>query len=279
VPARNFEGIQIDPRNWNRFVGPLLVWLYGITGEAKYRTLFEEAAAWMLSVEQPGGWAYEYTADGQPCATLGHKLYLYSEPGKWPKNTKPGYTHSKVQMEDSKLILGILKRGGREALRERFRGPTRYSDEQYLRARIEAARRCTDEDFVVKLQPLEAGDGSWVAGGKYVMGKFLERVRMRLARPDAKLPSKDMAGRTGLARQSWKSPHAGYNIVPFGWAQWQFVWDAGLALGTIDADAAAKGGIGLESERFLDPWDMMWHWESRCLDVEDWLAVPVGETR
>jgi hypothetical protein len=35
--------------------------------------------------------------------------------------------------------------------------------------------------------------------------------------------------------------------------------------------------LGLESERFADPWDMMWHWESRCIDVEDWLAVPLAD--
>jgi len=276
VTARSFEGTQIEPRNWNRFVGPLLIWLYGITGESKYRTLFDESAVWMFSVEQPGGWATEYTRDGRPCATLKHKLVLYSE---WPRGKKLGYSHNKVQMEDTKLILDILKQGGREALRERFRGPTKYNDEQYLKARIEAAKRWTDEDFLVKLQPLDASDGSWRANGKYVMGKYLERVRMRLARPDAKLPKKDMVGRWTLARQSWKSPHHGFNIVPYGWAQWQYVWDVSLALGKIDPDTAAKGGLGLESERFADPWDMMWHWESRCIDVEDWMDIPLEQTQ
>ena len=49
-----------------------------------------------------------------------------------------------------------------------------------------------------------------------------------------------------------------------------------MALGKIDADTAAKGGIGLESERFVKPWDMMWHWESRLLDVPDWLDLPLN---
>jgi hypothetical protein len=66
-----------------------------------------------------------------------------------------------------------------------------------------------------------------------------------------------------------------FGVYSFGWAQWQFVWDVRLALGKIDADTAARGGLGLESERLAQPWDMMWHWESRCIDVEDWLAVPL----
>ncbi len=65
--------------------------------------------------------------------------------------------------------------------------------------------------------------------------------------------------------------------MPYGWTQWQFVWDVSLALGKIDADAAARGGLGLESERLAQPWDMMWHWESRCIDVEDWMNVPLAE--
>jgi len=279
VPSRNFEGVQIDPRNWNRFAGPLLVWFYAITGDQKYRTLFEESVDWMLSVKQPGGWAFEYTPDGRPCATLDHKLFLYSEPEEWPGGSKPGYIHDKVQMVDSVMIRDLLKSGGRDALRERFRGPGKYSDEQYLAARLAAAKRCTDENFQVKLQPLDLGDMSWIADGKYVMGKYQERVRLRPANPDAELPAKDAAGRVDLTRQSWKSPHAGYNIVPYGWAQWQYVWDANLAMGRIDADAAARGGIGLESERFVDPWDMMWHWESRLLDVEDWCDVPLGAAK
>jgi hypothetical protein len=283
VPAREFEGLSIDPRNWNRFVGPLLTWLYVASGEDKYRTLFEESAEWMLSMEHVEGYAAEYTYEGHEAWTQDYKTYRYDEPGKYPtrilhtwvKDGKPWYGWSKVQMDDSKIVLAILKEGGREALQKRFRGPVKYDQQRYLEARVAAARRCTDESFVVQLQPLESGDGSWLAHGHFVTGKYLERVRMRLARPDAKLPGKDMAGRSGLCRQSWKSQLARYNIVPYGWAQWQFVWDVRLALGKIDADTAARGGLGLESERLAQPWDMTWHWESRCIDVEDWLDVPL----
>ena len=280
VPARNYEGLSIDPRNWNRFVGPLLTWLYAATGEEKYRTLFEETIEWMLSVERPEGYAAEYTYEGHEAWTQGYKTYRYDQPEKYPSaGVKPGYGWGKVQMDDSKIVLAMLKKGGREALQKRFRGPVKYDKQQYLDARIAAARRCTDENFMVQLQPLAKDDGSWLAHGHFVMRQYRERVRMRLARPDANLPDRDMAGRSGLCRQSWKSQLAGYNIVPYGWAQWQFVWDVSLALGKIDADAAAKGGLGLESERLAQPWDMMWHWESRCIDVEDWLDIPLEQTQ
>ncbi len=177
VAARQFEGTQIDPRNWNRFAGPMLVWLYVMTGQQKYRNLFEESCEWMLAVEQPDGWGYEYTAEGKPSTTMGYKLYLYEEPEKWPKNVKPRYTRGKVQMEDSKQMLALLRKGGRKALRERFRGPVKYGDRQYLQARLDAARRCTDEQFMVKVQPLEKGDGSWIRHGKFIMAKHLDRVR------------------------------------------------------------------------------------------------------
>jgi hypothetical protein len=285
VPARNFEGWSIDPRNWNRFVGPLLTWLYAATGDEKYRRLFEESTEWMLSMEHPEGYAAEYTYEGHEAWTQDYKTYRYDLPAKYPrriqhtwvKDGKPWYGWDKVQMDDSVIVFAMLKEGGREALRKRFRGAIKYDQKQYLAARIEAARRCTDEGFTVQLQPLSPGDGLWKARGHFVMGRYLERVRMRLARPDAELPAKDMAGRSGLCRQSWKSQLAGYNIVPYGWAQWQYVWDVTLALGRIDPDAAAKGGLGLESERLARSWDMMWHWESRCIDVADWLDVPLAE--
>lgn len=284
VPARPFEALSIDPRNWNRFVGSLVMWFYTATGDEKYRRLLEESTEWMLSMEHPEGYAAEYTYDGHEAWTQDYITYRYDQPEThpdkvkhtWVKDGKPWYGWDKVQMDDSEIVMAMLKKGGRKVLRERFRGPVKYDDKQYLKARIEAAKRCTDESFMVQLQPLEQGDGTWLAHGHFVMGKYLERVRERLARPDAELPAKDMAGRSGLCRQSWKSQLAGYNIVPYGWSQWQYVWDVNLALGKIDPDAAAKGGMGLESERLAQRWDMMWHWESRCIDVEDWLDIPIN---
>jgi len=229
--------------------------------------------------------AAEYTYDGHEAWTQGYKTYRYDQPRKYPsrikhvwlKDAKPWYGWDKVQMDDSKIVVALLERCGREALRERFRGPVEYDRQQYLQARIAAARRSTDENFTVQLQPLDAGDGSWLGHGHFILGKYLDRVRQRLARPDAELPARDLAGRSGMCRQAWKSQLAGYNIVPYGWAQWQYVWDVSLALGKIGPDAAAKGGLGLESERLAQPWDMMWHWESRSIDVEDWMDVPLAE--
>ena len=110
----------------------------------------------------------------------------------------------------------------------------------------------------------------------------MERVRPRLAAPDCPhLPTSDSINRTGLACQSWHGPHTWVEPYrpPLGWASWQFVWDASLALGQIDPDVAASGGQGLENMHYWEPWDVMGDWTTRCLEVEDWLHVPRPEPK
>ena len=62
---------------------------------------------------------------------------------------------------------------------------------------------------------------------------------------------------------------------PFGWAQWQYVWDVRLAKGEIDADRAATGGRGLEAMRHYERWDVRGDWTTRAVEVEDWMDVPL----
>jgi hypothetical protein len=274
VGARSFEGIQIDPRNFNRFVGPLLTWFYAITGEERYRKLFEETYEWMRSVEQPGGWASEYTAGGQPCATLNHKLYLYSEPESWPPGATPGVGRGKVQLDDSQIVYEILNRGGHGELLRWFRPKAPWSEADKLRARIAAARRATDEDRAARLGSRKE-DG--VNGA--VDGKFLERMRLRWAglKPDS-LPAVDALGRTGLSLQSWHSPHTFVEPYrpPFGWASWQYVWDVRLALGKIPVEEASRPR-GFENQHYWEPWDVMGDWTARAVDVDSWVDAPLQE--
>lgn len=88
VPARPFEGLQIDPRNFNRYVGPMLVWLYAMTGEERHRRLHRETYLWMRSQEHPDGWASEYTYDGKPAWTANYITYRYDQPETWPKDVR-----------------------------------------------------------------------------------------------------------------------------------------------------------------------------------------------
>ncbi len=87
------------------------------------------------------------------------------------------------------------------------------------------------------------------------------------------------ARRTGLKWQAWQSIHTWNEPyrLPYGWAQWQYVWDVRLATGKIDSDTAASGGRGLEAMHYYGAWDVMGDWTTRAVEVEDWMDVPIAE--
>lgn len=281
LPARNFEGLAIDPRNFNRFTGPPLVWLYAMSGQDRFRELFEQTYEWMRSVERQDGWAAEYTYDGHPAWTQDYRTYRHDQPQTWPdkilhtaiKDGRPWYGRDKVQLRDARIFLELLRDGGRRSLRAWFKGSIAYTPEEYLAARLAAAKRCTDETLALTLQDLS---GKQERGS--ITANYLQRVRLRLAAPDCpSLPSSDSMGRTGLSRQSWHGPHTWFEPYrpPLGWASWQFVRDARLALGKIEPAHAALGGRGLENQHIWEPWDVMGDWTTRCVRVGDWMEVPL----
>jgi len=279
VPARGFEGLSIDPRNFDRFIGPLLTWLYAMTGEERYATLFVESYEWLRAQEQPDGWAAEYTYDGRAAWTQEHITHLYDEPSTWPatlqhlpvKDGRPWYARDKVQLDDSRVIYDLIKTGGRAGLLAWFhRRPAAFEPEDHRAIRVAAAQRVTDPARRVRLRCLETGDA--------IEGGFLERVRLRLADPRTdKLPRNDVtARRTGLSRQSWHGPHTWTQPYrpPYGWATWQYVWDARLALGLISPAAAVSGGRGMEFMHLWSEWDVMGDWTTRAVLVERTMEVP-----
>jgi len=282
VPARHFEGLSIDPRNFNRYVAPLAAWFYAMSGQEKYGQLFLESYTWLKAQEQPDGWAAEYSYDGHPVWSQDYKTYRYDQPETWPatltavevRDGKPWYNRVKVQMDDSKIIHDLIQQGGRETLIQWHKGSVRFRDGQFLTERLAAAKRCTDEQLLVPLQNL-TDPGKRCA----IHGNYLERVRLRLAAPDAKeLPPRDSIGRQGMTRQSWHGPHTWSEPYhpPFGWASWQYVWDARLVLGLIDAESVASGGRGLELMHLWPTWDVMGDWTTRCIKVGNWLDVPLS---
>ena len=99
--------------------------------------------------------------------------------------------------------------------------PVKFNDEQYLAARLEAARRVTDQQRIVRL--FEMNGKSWC---DQTTGNFIERVRQR------PLQSPTLGVNEGCIWMWWPIRYR-------GWAAWQYVWDVRLAQGKIDADTAA----------------------------------------
>ena len=289
IGARSFELPHINPRTFHRFVGPMLTWFFGMTANERYLRLLTESHLWYESIEHSdddsrgGGWALNYLADGTEVFVTDGKTYRIDEPNTWPSGFQPRYYRSKFSLKESERILRILNRTGLEGLREWYRGPTKYTHEQYLDARIAAARRCLDEDLEVPLLFL-----GWtrfyprdIGLHNPPKGKYLNRVRQRFMRPDAPwLPRQGARNRSGVDRQAWFSIHAPLSAryrPPFGWAQWQYVWDVRLARGDIDTDTAASGGRGLEAMRHYERWDVMGDWTTRAVEVGDWMDVPLAK--
>ena len=288
IRSRPFEGAVISPRVFNRFTSPMLTWFYTATGNDRYLNLLQETYNWMRSVEKPGGWSYQYLPDGTEVFTWKETVYRYDKPDTWHKKMQRSeyegentdeiwgkYRRNKVQLDDTDKILNVLNTGGLAALKNWYIGPTKFSPPQYLKTRLAAARRVTDENFEVIL---EGGKESLGINGS-IKGKFLKRVRKRWARPFAFSLPRQCNGKIGLFRQTWPPMHdtIGPYRPPIGWAQWQYVWDVKLALGLIEPDKAATGGRGLQAMHYYEPWDVMGDWTTRAIEVEDWLNIPLAE--
>ena len=244
----------IHPEVFSRFTGPMLGWLYGMTGREESLALLRETYAWMRSVERPEGWAEYYLPDGTEVFCRDRKLWRYDD-AKAPTDAPAAYTRDKVRLDDVKKLLDVIAAGGREGLIRWHAGPTVLSPDQYHHARLAAARRATDP-------------------------RRLRQVRKRWMRQDAPdLPNQDCLGRGGVERQAWHSIHTWTEPYhpPLGLSQWQYVYDVRLARGEISADAAATGGRGLEAMRLYERWDVLGDWTQRAIEVERWLDVPLDE--
>ena len=240
VCARHHEGVNIEPRVANRFTLPMMMWFYVMTGEERYRTLYEETIAWLRSMEQPHGsrapkhawfaetsippvgWSSEYLPDGTEAYTTGYQSYRYDRPSTWLQEMKelgiaqgghPRYTTIKVQLSGAEKMHAILKAEGLAGWRNLFKGNAHWTAEQFLQKRIEAAHRC--------------------ANTKSVPESLDEK--------------------------------------------WQLVWDARLANGKVSLKSAAHGGHGLLkwTESFTDLWHVHYDWTSRVIAVDNWLNVPI----
>jgi len=158
------------------------------------------------------------------------------------------------------------KRGGYEGLLKYYSNPVKYTPDQYLQARVDAAKRALDERNVRLAAMRENGikqfggydtgavfgaKGRWYGAKHTKWGKAYDDVIMRKEYP-----------------------------MHTAWYQWQLVYDAMLAQGRINADTAARGGRGLQgvgSHINLDSWDVLGEIFATIVEKENHFDVPMGK--
>ena len=174
------------------------------------------------------------------------------------------HCHSSIGNSLSEIRRALLehKRGGREGMLKYYSNPTKYTSDQYLQARVDAAKRALDLRNRRMAYPFTNSPGYT---GMATMKDFNF------------LGSKSRwYGKTGT---KWGA--AFQNVYPspsVTWYQWQFIYDMKLAHGEIDPEAAARGGRGFEtvaSQTHLDSWDVLGEWGMGVLERENHFDVPL----
>ncbi|KPK48834.1 MAG: hypothetical protein AMK72_05930 [Planctomycetes bacterium SM23_25] len=185
--------------------------------------------------------------------------------GKPPVTMGTGNSRGNAMVQVRRALLEH-KRGGREGLLKYYTNPVKYTPDQYLQARVDAAKRALDTRNVRLAAMHDRGIRS---------------------KPDcASLVA--MKGRWyGPKHTKWGGAYDDRILHPqypagTAWHQWQLVYDTMLARGKISADAAARGGRGLEqwmaSMTHLDSWDVLGQYDMHAHEVENYFDVPIGKT-
>ena len=157
------------------------------------------------------------------------------------------------------------KRGGYEGLLRYYTNPVKYTPDQYLQARVDAARRSLDKRSVGLAALREKGISQF---GGY----------------DAKTVFAPKYSWYGPRNTKWgeayedRIHHPKYPLHT-AWYEWQLVYDTMLAQGRISADAAARGGRGLQgvgTHTHLDSWDVLGEVFMTVAERENHFDVPLG---
>jgi hypothetical protein len=332
VRARQYEIELPYPRALTRATGPMLIWLYLITGDEAHMDLLRKAYAWHekvrqkeLDLDQLEAWkemAASWTRAGRPMhyrpgwpdawlpdgsnwgRVTAFKLIPWfpvtdemkkknggaihrSEtdggfPGncgylpKWGDDIRAGGQHPECSMGFSHAARGnslsevrraLLehKRGGRDGLLEFYGNPTKFTSDQYLQVRIDAAKRALDPRNVNLASDPEGMGFASLSDPSHLIG---QKTRWH-------------GGVAGEAGRSHKWGAAFKTSGQYGsvaWYQWQLVYDAMLARGKVTADTAARGGRGLgqvASQTHLDSWDVLGEWGMAVHEIENHFDVPI----
>ena len=166
VWSRAFEAPVISPRVVCRFIHPMCLWLYLMTGQERYMTLLQETCAWYRSVEAPGpngGWYYQYLPDGTPAYSKDYKTVRIDPKNPAPDAPKP--SRVKLQLTALQRTLDDFRRLGPEKFRKSFVGSIVLSEADVAGHRKAAAAYCRSQAAAVRKQLKEQRpDGAWVRG-------------------------------------------------------------------------------------------------------------------
>ena len=315
--VRQYEIEICYPNSLTRSMGYLLTWLYLMDGNEKHMELMKKAYNTLERIRQkdlaPENWKswkalrdaggsaawyrfgfpHAFLPDGSNTgrAVLGYRMHpIYpvtdEQRTKWGHflHGGPDLHHYAREVQAGKpspdhfagggpgnalcqVRRALLehKRGGYEGLLKYYTGPTRYTPDQYLQARVDAAQRALDPRNVRLASMHEKGIKSVKDVADLLAGKN------RWYGPD---------------KSKWGKAYEDYALRDDGWweglgamHQWQLVYDVMIAQGKLDADAAARGGRGLEHAvggmNNLDSWDVIGQYDNHAVEVANHFDVPI----
>jgi hypothetical protein len=177
-----------------------------------------------------------------------------------------GLTHTSCGNSMIEIRRALLehKRGGYKGLLKYYTNPVKYTPDQYLQVRVDAAKRALNERNV-RLAAMR-GNGVNRLTGYDTGALFGAKCRWYGAKNT----------KWGRAYDDWimrkESP------MHTAWYEWQLAYDTMLAQGKIDADAAARGGRGLGGVGFmihLDSWDVLGEIYATIVEKENPFDVPI----
>ncbi|MCP4192573.1 MAG: hypothetical protein GY768_18315 [Planctomycetaceae bacterium] len=221
------------------------------------RVLSFKLMAWNpLTVEQKNKYGKLIDHDWPPVSRLAELATSRQNP---PRDYNMYvFCHSGMGNSLSEIRRALLehKRGGRASLQKYYSNTTRYTPDQYLQARIDAAHRVLDLRNRRLAYPYLGRPGysgiSTMSDFRFIGSK-----------------GRWYGNRNSKWGQAFQQVYPSNNVV---WYQWQLVYDAKLARGEISPDAAARGGRGLESvatQTHLDSWDVLGEWGMACHELEN----------
>ena len=316
--VRQYEIEICYPSSLNRSIGNLLTWLYLMDGNEKHMELMKRAYNTIERLRQKDlkpenwkcwkaikeaskkgrgsagwyrpGWPHAFLPDASNSGrVLGFRMHAYypvteemrkkwgqflhggGDLYQWGKAAEAGGAVPSAisgsgggnTMSQIRRALLEHKRGGYKGLLRYYTGPVKYTPDQYLQARVAAAKRALDARNVRLAAMHEKGIRSVANCGS--MGGA--KVRWYG-------PKESKWGRAYDHRifdPKWPMHTA--------WYQWQLVYDTMIAQGKIDADAAARGGRGLEhwtaNCTHLDSWDALGQYSMHVFEVENHFDVPI----